>query len=291
MTLPVLDAERLRLRPLGPGDVPALLSIFGDPEVCRYWSSPPLSGIAEAEALYASIERGFETRTLFQWGTELCETKEIVGTCTLASVSEQHRRAEVGFALGRAHWRKGYATEALVALLGHAFSDLALHRLEADVDPRNRASMRVLERLGFERDGYLRERYHVAGEITDGVLLGLLRPRWERLRPGGGITPASPARRRALRVPPGWLVEHHEFLDGPIAAPELDQDLLLLTHADRDRVVELSWYHGDSPEPRYRLAVWSKAVPGEMLHVSEHGDDTTATEAVERILEQIIIGR
>lgn len=187
MTLPVLDTDRLRLRTLVPGDIPALFSIFGDAEVCRYWSSPPLPSLAEADALYASIEDGFETRTLFQWGIELRDTHGIIGTCTLASLSEQHRRGEVGFALGRAHWRMGYVSEALVALVRFAFDELALHRLEADVDPRNHASLRALERLGFERDGYLRERYQVAGEIQDAVLLGLLRPQWES-KPGAGAS-------------------------------------------------------------------------------------------------------
>jgi RimJ/RimL family protein N-acetyltransferase len=65
--------------------------------------------------------------------------------------------------------------DALTALLDHAFGDLGLHRIEADVDPRNEASLRLLEKLGFRREGYLRERYLKDDEIQDTVLLGLLR--------------------------------------------------------------------------------------------------------------------
>ncbi|HEX2165116.1 MAG TPA: GNAT family protein, partial [Thermoanaerobaculia bacterium] len=65
-----------------------------------------------------------------------------------------------------------------------AFGPLALHRLEADVDPRNERSLKALERLGFRREGLLRERYFVAGEIQDSVMLGLLAREWEA-RQGG----------------------------------------------------------------------------------------------------------
>jgi RimJ/RimL family protein N-acetyltransferase len=68
--------------------------------------------------------------------------------------------------------------EALQTLLNHAFEGLELRRLEADVDPRNTASIRTLERLGFKREGYLRERWHVAGEIQDALFYGLLKREW-----------------------------------------------------------------------------------------------------------------
>ena len=72
--------------------------------------------------------------------------------------------------------------EALHALLDYAFEELALHRIEADVDPRNTPSIRTVERLGFQREGYLRERWKVNGEIQDTVFFGLLRPEWEAIK-------------------------------------------------------------------------------------------------------------
>jgi RimJ/RimL family protein N-acetyltransferase len=68
--------------------------------------------------------------------------------------------------------------EALGALLNFAFDSLNLHRLEADVDPGNLSSVKTLERLGFRREGYLRERWHVGGEIQDALFYGLLRREW-----------------------------------------------------------------------------------------------------------------
>lgn len=177
-SLPTLDTERLRLRPLAVADVPALFAVFGDVEVCRYWSRPPLPDIAAADALLREIERGFAARTLFQWGIAERASDLVVGTCTLAAISAAHRRAEIGYALGRDAWGRGYAAEALPALVRFAFEALDLRRLEADVDPRNTRSIRALERLGFVREGHQRERYEMEGEIQDAVLYGLLRRQW-----------------------------------------------------------------------------------------------------------------
>ena len=179
VSLPTLDTEHLRLRPLAAADVPALHAVFGDAEVCRYWSRPALPDLAAAHALLDEITHGFATRTLFQWGIAERTTDRVVGTCTLAEISAEHRRAALGYALGRPAWGHGYAAEALPALVRFAFGALDLRRLEADVDPRNARSIRALERLGFVREGHQRERYEMQGEIQDAVLYGLLRGEWE----------------------------------------------------------------------------------------------------------------
>ena len=191
-TLPTLLTERLALRWLTPADVPALHEVFSDAEVTRYWSSPPLADRAAADALLAEIHELFAKRALFQWGIARRTDDLVVGTCTLAALSPAHRRAELGFALGRRHWGNGYIAEALPALVEFAFEELGLHRLEADVDPRNHASIRALERLGFQREGCLRERYHMIGEIQDALMYGLLRRDWSNAQPT--MAPTPPAR-------------------------------------------------------------------------------------------------
>jgi len=88
------------------------------------------------------------------------------------------RRAEIGYALGRPYWGSGYMHNAQQALLCYSFQTLALNRLEADIDPRNLASARTLERLGFKKEGHLRERWIANDEISDTYLYGLLRREW-----------------------------------------------------------------------------------------------------------------
>jgi [ribosomal protein S5]-alanine N-acetyltransferase len=179
-TLPTIAASRVSLRWLTEQDIPALFAIFSHPEVMRYWSSPPLPDVTAAKQLLEHIHACFACRSLFQWGLVRKVEGDLIGTCTLSHLDAQNRRAELGYALGRPHWGQGYVQEGLRALLGFAFEELALHRLEADVDPRNAASVKVLERLGFSREGYLRERWIVDGEISDAVLFGLLRREWRR---------------------------------------------------------------------------------------------------------------
>jgi RimJ/RimL family protein N-acetyltransferase len=85
----------------------------------------------------------------------------------------------VGYTLAFDAWGKGYMNEALTALLEFGFSQLGLNRVEADIDPRNMASARSLERLGFQKEGHLRERWIVAGEVSDTGLYGLLLSDWQ----------------------------------------------------------------------------------------------------------------
>lgn len=177
--LPTLDTERLTLRALEDRDVDAIFAIFSDQDVMRYWSSTALVDRHQARQMLEQIREGFRTRTLLKWGIALRETDLVIGTCTLTSLDFDNRRAEIGYALGSAHWRRGYMSEALDRFVAYAFNDLNLHRLEADVDPNNAASIRSLERLGFQREGYLRERWHVGGGIQDAIFYGLLKREWQ----------------------------------------------------------------------------------------------------------------
>lgn len=175
---PVLGTPRLTLRPLREADVAALFQIFSNPEAMRYWSSPPMKDVADAESLLREIQRYAEAETLFQWGIARREDDYVIGTCTLFRINQEHRRGELGYILRRDLWGHGFATEALTALVNHAFGTLGLHRVEADIDPRNTGSLRLVERLGFKKEGHLRERYFVAGDIQDSVIYGLLAPDW-----------------------------------------------------------------------------------------------------------------
>lgn len=176
--LPTIEAERVVLRWLTERDAEGLFAIFSDKEVVRYWSSPAFRNREEAGRLIEEVHRFFREGSLYQWGIALREDDRVIGTCTLAQLDVANRRAEIGFALGREHWGKGIMTEALIALLDHGFGPMNLHRVEADVDPRNVPSIRTMERLGFQREGYLRERWLVHDEKQDSVFYGLLEREW-----------------------------------------------------------------------------------------------------------------
>ncbi len=178
--LPEIEANRIRLRWISANDTDAFFAIYSNPEVMRYWSTPPLPDRDAASKLISEIHDSWKRRMILKWGIARRLDDQLIGSITLFNLDFTHRRAEIGYALGREHWRQGYMNEALMAVLKYAFEVLDLHRIEADVDPRNTASIRTLEKLGFQREGVLRERWQVNGEIQDAFFYGLLKHEWIR---------------------------------------------------------------------------------------------------------------
>jgi ribosomal-protein-alanine N-acetyltransferase len=175
---PQLQGKRVRLRGPNHADADALFALFADTEVMRYWSRPPMTTRGEAEGLIVEIEEGFAKRTHLNWVIASRQDDAVIGTCTLFRFEPRHRRAEIGYALRSEHWGRGLAAEAVALALDWAFRALALHRIEADIDPRNEGSRKLLQRLGFSSEGVLRERYFVGDEISDTELFGLLANDW-----------------------------------------------------------------------------------------------------------------
>lgn len=173
-----LATPRLTLRPLVPADAPALFEIFADPVVMRHWSTPPWTGVEQGLAMVARDQAGLASGEHLRLGLEHADRPGVIGQCTLFGIDAGCRRAEVGYALARSAWGQGLMHEALTALLDFGFGRVGLNRIEADIDPRNQASARSLLRLGFQAEGLLRERWIVAGEVSDSAIYGLLQREW-----------------------------------------------------------------------------------------------------------------
>lgn len=176
-SFPRIQGKRMRLRGPTPDDADDLFALFSDPEVMRYWSRAPMRERGEAEGLIGEMLEAFERRELLNWVIATPDDRA-VGTCTLFRFDPRHRRAEVGYALRSDHWGRGLASEAVSLAIDWALRTLDLHRVEADIDPRNDASRRVLERLGFHSEGVLRERFFVGDSATDSELFGVLASEW-----------------------------------------------------------------------------------------------------------------
>jgi ribosomal-protein-alanine N-acetyltransferase len=175
-----LPTSRLTLRFLNVSDIPAAYKIFSHPEVMRYWSYPAWTDQSQAQEWLIHTQEGYHTGNALQLAIERNADPILIGTCTLYQFHVASRRAEIGYALGRPYWGTGYMQEALQALLHYAFETLDLNRIEADIDPRNLASASVLERLGFLKEGHLRERWIVNEEVSDTAFYGLLRREWQQ---------------------------------------------------------------------------------------------------------------
>ena len=132
----------------------------------------------EAVDYAKGILDGFARRDLLNWIVADTGNDRMIGTATLYEINAQHARAGLGYALMPEHWGKGLAKEAATLAISYGFLELGLHRIEADTEPNNLRSNRVLERLGFQREGRLRERFFHPDGIQDSRIFGLLRSEW-----------------------------------------------------------------------------------------------------------------
>lgn len=184
LSFPTLVTKRLVLREVADHDVEAVFAMESDPVAMRYWSRPPMRNIDEARASVKRAKTFFPERVGLRWSIARPIDDLMLGHLSLFNFSEQSRRADIGYGLGREHWGQGFMHEALTAVVDYAFGPMGLRRLEADIDPRNHASLRALERLGFAREGLLRERWQVGDEISDTVFMGMLAHEWQARRGG-----------------------------------------------------------------------------------------------------------
>lgn len=172
--LPTLEAARLVLRMPRRDEAEGVLHVFGDADLLAFWGHAPLPDLAAARAYLDDIYSGCEKRTLFQWAIAERSSDALMGTVTLWKWDRHNHHAEIGYIIRPEYQGRGLAAEAVGALLRFGFGTLGLHRVEADTDPRNAASIRLLERLGFRQEGLFRERWLVDGAWLDSAMFGLL---------------------------------------------------------------------------------------------------------------------
>ncbi len=179
---PRLETAAIRLRGPREDDTDRLFALFSDPAVMRYWSRGPMADRSEAVAYLANIQEGFASRSLINWIIADPESDQLAGTCTLYDLQSRHLRVALGYALMPSWQGRGIARGAARLALDWAFAELGAHRAEADVDPRNAPSIRLLESLGFRHEGLLRERFVADTEIQDSMLYGVLASEWASAR-------------------------------------------------------------------------------------------------------------
>ena len=174
-SLPVLETDRLLLRPLSVRDAGDIYSWASDPEVARYVLWTPHGSVSDTRSYLRSMRSLYRRGLPSSWAVVLRSTGRVIGTIGFMWYSEANCSAEVGYSFSREYWNRGYATEALRSVLSSAFSMLPLNRVEAQHDIRNPASGRVMEKCGMRREGLLRRRIRNKGEFVDIVLYAVLR--------------------------------------------------------------------------------------------------------------------
>jgi ribosomal-protein-alanine N-acetyltransferase len=170
-----LRTTRLFLRPIALCDAQALFAVRGDPEVMRYWDWPEHKTPADLEEMFRAHIPDSDDGHMHWWSVAESEHGPAIGECDLSEIDRHHRRAEVGFLFARTHWGKGYAEEAMRAVIDFAFGPLGLERLWARCHFGNDASVKLLERLGFSFEGRLKAHVQRDGRPRDCLIYGLLK--------------------------------------------------------------------------------------------------------------------
>ena len=169
----VLHGQRLTAREFRPDDLDDVHGIVGDDRVTRSLSFDSRTREETCAMLSGAIARAAQApRTEFYLAVVSHTHGDVVGFVRLALGGV--RAAKLGFAVGTAHWRQGYATEVAHLMLGFGFDRLDLHRVTAAVGPSNAASTATVRRLGFVQEGCLRDHVYTNGGWRDSVLFSLL---------------------------------------------------------------------------------------------------------------------
>jgi ribosomal-protein-alanine N-acetyltransferase len=173
-----LETYRLFIRPVSPADVADLLAVNGDDAVTQFLPYATWKSRDDGVAWYQRMQAISDTGTGKQLVLVHKGDKKVIGTVLLFRFDEGSARIELGYVIGRAHWRQGYAKEALQAVCDYAFKSMHIRRIEAEVDLRNAASNAVLKSLGFVKEGLLRHRWITKGTPIDTNIYGCLASEW-----------------------------------------------------------------------------------------------------------------
>lgn len=169
----ILETERLTLTPLTEADGPLVHPIMADPEVMAHWDVAAIEDPDVVEQMLAGQVEAMAGDKAFHWAMRLTGDGTFLGLCDLSDIDWRHHRAEVGFILGKDGWGQGYAYEAMQAVMNFAVTQ-GIQRLWARTQVGNEASEKLLLKLGFEQEGYLRGHVDREGERRDCRLWGML---------------------------------------------------------------------------------------------------------------------
>ena len=154
---PTLQTERLTLDSFEPNDAADVFRFYSSAESLRYVPRNAFDDPRQGEDKVRSFVDAFGDRSAIWWAFRLRATGDFVGYGGLFAISSEDHHAEVGYGFHPEFWGRGFASEAVGRIVEHGFSRLRLHRIYGLVDPDNGASLQVLAKLGFAREGVLRD--------------------------------------------------------------------------------------------------------------------------------------
>ncbi|MBB1139088.1 GNAT family N-acetyltransferase [Myroides sp. WP-1] len=177
---PTLQTDRLLLRALHFTDAPALFDYFSKDEVTAFYDLPTFQSIQEAHELLLAWQERYFNEDAIRWAITLQERPDhLIGTCGFHNFSIENSRAEIGYELHPDFWQTGIMTEAVRAIIPFGFQSFNLHRIEAFIDPINISSRKLLEKVGLQSEGVLRDYFYEKGKFVDAEIFSLLQREYQ----------------------------------------------------------------------------------------------------------------
>ncbi|WP_096187879.1 GNAT family N-acetyltransferase [Evansella halocellulosilytica] len=181
-TFPLLETKRLLLRKVNKEDAKSILNYLSDKEVVKYYGLAPFKSINDALdeiSWYQSIQ---SNKTGIRWGITLKEQGIVIGSCGFHNIVSQHFRTEIGFELSKDQWGKGIAVEAVEAIIRYGFERMNFNRIEALIEPPNLSSQKLVEKMGFIREGLLRNYEFTCGKFDNLYMYSLLKQDFDKIK-------------------------------------------------------------------------------------------------------------
>ncbi len=174
--IPQLDTRRLVLRALRESDAQAIFLLRSSPTVMRYIPKPLDTRTGDSLRMVREFDQAAAAGDAILWAITVKGADRLVGYIGFWRIMKEHHRAEIGYALHPDLWGQGLASEAVAAVLDHGFRMIGLHSVEASVAPDNTASIRVLERNQFVKEGHFRQNFLAHGVFVDSVVYTRITP-------------------------------------------------------------------------------------------------------------------
>ena len=196
-SIPTIQTDRLNLKEITPSDHQGILAIFSDPTVVKFYDIQPITDQADALRMIEGFAAWFKLGEAIRWGIWHAETNQLIGTCCFDQIHLKFRRVNLGYNLAAKFWGQGYASEACRAIIELAFDEsleTAINRIQAITVPENIKSEMVLKRLGFQREGLLREFGYWEDEPQDMNMFGLTKSDWKSKPKFKNAPPQKPSR-------------------------------------------------------------------------------------------------
>ncbi len=172
---PRIETDRLILREVRDDDVADFFLLRSNPSIMQFIPRPVAQTEQDVLDLIHAGREGYEKSEIMNFAIALKETDQFIGAAGYFRPNWNWHRTEVGYILNPEHRGKGYVHEAMNALVDFAFDVIGFHSLEAIIDPRNQASINVVEKLGFVKEGHIKEREFWNGEYLDSLIYSLIR--------------------------------------------------------------------------------------------------------------------